>query len=211
MIGRLYTHTINVYRPTSTILDGVTVLMSHSIGVTYTQGAVVEISIPDSDATFTVTGLVNGLTTSSSVVFSSGGTTFKKITDTAFNRLISITGTTGTAETFSARVIGKSGQGIMHDELIYDTLYCRMDNVGGGTPFSSKAVSLNPDEVFCFVSGENVYEHSIKSGDIVIEGWTLDETGLGTVSTKRYVVKNVNSFYGRSSYRYTELVLAKID
>ncbi len=215
MIGRLYTHTINVYRKTSTILDGVTTVFLHDVDTNYEQPAVLQLEIESGDAQFTVTGLVNGLTTTSTVVFSPGGTIYKKQTDKAFNTVLSIQGTTGTAETFTARTMNKTGQPLLTEQLVFDTVYCRMDtagrNVSVNDPRMVPAAVLRPDEFYCFVSGEEIYEGSIKVDDIIVEGWTLDETGLGTVSTRRYTVKNVNTYYGRSNYRYMELILGKID
>ena len=211
MIGRLNTHTINVYRRSSVILDGVTTLYTHALGTTYSQNATVELTIPSGHASFTVTGLLNGLTTSSSVVFLDGGTVLTRVTDKSFNYLISIVGTTGTASTFTAKAVGKSGQPITTDSLVYTGINCRMDNVGSGNPRVVNPLVTRPDEVLCFIAGDVATEYSIKEDDIVVEQTTLDQTGFGAVSPKRFIVKNVNSYYRQVNYGYTELILAKLD
>ena len=211
MIERLYTHTINVYRPTSLILDGATTVYNHTIGTTYNQAVLLELEIPDGDGTFVVTGTLNGLTSTSTVIFSNGGTVYKKPTDKSWTHIVSVEGTTGTATSFNAKTIGKSGQAVTTDVSIYTTLYCRMDNVMRGAPDIYKAGIVKPDSMLCFVSGNDVPEGSIRVDDKVIEGWTLDVTQLGTASTKTYIVKDVNSYYNRYNYIYTELILAKND
>lgn len=211
MIERLYTHTISVYRNSPTLLDGVTTLYTHLIDTTYPQSVVIELSIPSGHASFDVVGLVSGVTTTSTVLFSSGGTVLKKQTDKSFDRVISITGTTGSAASVTAKTFGKTGQPITTETTVYSGLSCRIDNVGSGNPRVVNPLVLRPDNMLCFLSGANVVENSIRVDDIVVESGTLDETGNGSASSKRFIVKNINSYYDRTSYKYTELELAKLD
>jgi hypothetical protein len=211
-IERLFTHTVNVYRSSSVLLDGVTTLYSHSLAVTYAQPILLELTIPSGHASFTVTGHLNGLTTTATVVFSSGGSILKKQTDKSFDSISSIVGTTGTAASMTAKTINKSGQPYFTDSMVYANVACRMDPIGTsggyGHPIMSPAWVVRPDNIFCYIG---VTEGTILIDDKVIQTSTTDQSGLGRASTITYNVVNINSYYNRYDYLYTELVLAKAD
>lgn len=211
MIERLYTHIVNVYRPTSSVLDGVTTLYTHAVNQTYTQPILLEFVIPSGSASFTVTGQLNGLTTTSTVVFSTGGTILKKQTDKLFDNVISIVGTTGTASSVTVKTINKSGQPFFTDEAIYTGLRCRIDNVGYGNPATLQVGVRRPDSLLCFVGSDQAAEGTIKVDDKITQTGLLDETQSGRVATYDFQVKNIDSYYNRYNYIYSELTLAKID
>lgn len=210
-IQRLYTHTINVYRPSSTILDGVTTVYTHVLGTTYAQPILLELTIPSGTGTFVVTGQLNGLTNTSTVVFSSGSTILKKQTDKTFDTIISIAGTTGTAPSVTIKGMNKSGQPLLVDSPVYTNLRCRIDNVGFGNPAVMKAGVLTSDSMLCFVGGTEAAEGTIHVDDKIVEVSTFDNTGTGRVSTKTYLVKNIDGYYNRSNFIYSELTLAKAE
>ena len=209
-INRLDTHTITVSRNSSTLLDAVPVVATNTLTNTFNIPIVVEFTIPSGTATFVVTGTLGGLTTSSTVVFSSGGTILKKSTDKSFDTLSSIVGTTGTAASMIAKTLGKTGQPIFRDSAVYTGIRCRIDNIGKGSAALLKGVAITPDTLCCYVGADYATEYSILVDDKVVEASTLDQSGRGAVSPHTYVVKNVDNYYNRSNFIYQELTLAKV-
>lgn len=210
LINRLDTHTISVFRNTSTLLTGVSAVSTNPNTTSFDSETVIQFEISSGTfGTYDVTGLIDGVTTTSTVTFPSGTSILKRVTEKAFDSLLSIDGITGTSSAL-VRTVTKTGTPLYRDSTVYSNIRARIDNVGPGSSVLVKGVTITPNTMICFIGADHAVEGGIEMEDKVVQQTTLDQSGTGAVSTDTYTVKDVNSYYNRHNFVYQELTLVKI-
>ena len=191
----LLSHTVSIVRQSNTVTSASGVTLNYSTSISYPNDVVLELTVDPADVVvFSVVGLLNGTTQTSTVSFTGNGVYIME-TDEYYDTITSITSDVApTTCTVSAK--SKSGQYMSSDVTVYDSLKCRLDYVkGGSVSFLQAGFSVNDKRVLY----TNEPEGEIQIDDIVTDNLS-----------NRYRVVGIDAAYGRNTYHHSEILLELI-
>ncbi len=191
-------NTVNVTRNTEVMFSAKDTPFNQSVGTTYSdQDVVVELSLSTAEtASFVVTGTLNGVTVTSTISFTPSTSTVS-LSSQHFDYISGISSTAGTSATVTSKSMSRLGQPIFSESSLFTGLSVRLDNVRPGSLDLEDQGTIFSDKVICFTVSE---ESGILAGDFV----------TNTSNSQKYSVDDVNSYYNKDTYVYSELLLLKL-